>query len=98
MATGIKVKLAVINNFENDVKAKTAEMDILFEQMINESERIAPFFNTKTGKMLNEKLLEVLNEKKIKFNNNNNVLYDKLVSARNTYEDAIEDTRKSVTT
>lgn len=38
MATNIRVQTAVLNNFEKDVKTKTAEIDILFEQMINESE------------------------------------------------------------
>ncbi len=96
MATNIKVQTAVINNFEKDVKTKTAEIDILFEQMINESERVAVFFNTKTGKMLNEKLLEVLNEKKVEFNNTNNVLLEGLVKIRKLYEEAIEETGKTV--
>lgn len=58
--------------------------------------RVAVFFNTKTGKMLNEKLLELLKEKKIEFNNNNNVLLEGLIGIRKIYEETIDEIGKMV--
>ena len=68
----------------------------MFEQMINESERIAPFFNTKTGNLLNDKLLEYLYTKKNEFNDNHNSFIKVLETSKKAYEDAIEDTKRSV--
>ena len=96
MGNSIKVHTLVIDNFTKDIRTKSTQIDIMFEQMINESERIAPFFNTKTGKLLNEKLLEYLNTKKNEFNDTHNTFIEDLVTSKQTYEDAIENIKRSV--
>lgn len=96
MGNSIKVQTLVIDNFTKNVRSKSTQIDIMFEQMINESERIAPFFNTKTGNLLNEKLLEFLNIKKAEFNDNHNGFIKALETSKQTYEDTIEDIKRTV--
>ena len=96
MGNSIKVHTLVIDNFIKDVRTKSAQIDIMFEQMINESERIAPFFNTKTGNLLNEKILEFLNTKKVEFNDDHKDFIKALEKSKQTYEETIEDIKRTV--
>ena len=55
----VNVEVETIEDFEKNIINKKERVEILLEQMIKETEDIRPFFNTRTGVMINESLAEI---------------------------------------
>ena len=62
----VNVEVETIEDFEKNIINKKERVEILLEQMIKETEDIRPFFNTRTGVMINESLAELLHKKSTK--------------------------------
>ncbi len=90
MSDRINVNTDEINEFAEDIKIKFNQISLILDQMINESENVTPFFNTRSGKLLNTKLLEFLNQKKIAINNMNSNLLANVFKANEMYENSFE--------
>ena len=96
MNTSINVQVESIEDFEKNIIAKKDRVDLILEQMIKETEEIKPFFNTNTGIIINEKLVEILNTKRKKISDINNEFVNHLKTVEGVYTARYENAKRGV--